>query len=297
MTPVVGSGTMHVCQKDCTLGGGSCAARISLSWTSPCLSLLVGDMWIGLVLLSRCLANVSTCSTPVSGLTLGSVRLADGDLLPAGLHVTCCTRATVPNPVHRIFVPAGTALWTPLVAIHNNDAVWEEPDTYRPERWLEPGADYLQPAAAADGGSKQQQSAGVFGGGNDAPGGGGSKPGATGPGAEAASGGRARSYEMNISRSKVRTLQFCHPASSRWGGSTDVVDARIVDEMCVCHRYFSCSVLHANVADRMAQRSSASCPSVTDAATASGRPWCDLKIRVFRAHLYVPVQSGTLEVP
>lgn len=136
-------------------------------------------------------------------------------------------------------MPAGTALWTPLVAIHNNDAVWEEPDTYRPERWLEPGADYLQPAAAADGGSKQQQPAGVSCGGDDAPGSdGGSKPGATGQGAEAASGGRARSYEMNISRSKVRTattLQFCHPASSRWGGNTDVVGACVVDEMCACH--------------------------------------------------------------
>lgn len=89
-------------------------------------------------------------------------------------------------------------MWTPIYAVHNNDAVWPDADKFQPERWLEPGADYVQfPAAgsAAGGGSGKQQVSRAPGGGDDAFG----RP----HGSGSAVGSKALSFEMNISRVKV----------------------------------------------------------------------------------------------
>lgn len=70
----------------------------------------------------------------------------------------------------------------PLAVIHNTRANWgPTAEHYLPERWLQPGADFTQTAADADTGSKDGQD---------------------GPRPAAASANR--SFEMDISRAKVR---------------------------------------------------------------------------------------------
>ena len=45
----------------------------------------------------------------------------------------------------RLFIPRGTLVWVPHHAMHNARHNWEEPDAFRPERWLEtPGCEYAQ---------------------------------------------------------------------------------------------------------------------------------------------------------
>lgn len=55
------------------------------------------------------------------------------------------------NAPCRYKIPAGTGLWTPLATIHNADANWGATTSqYLPERWLQPGADYVQSPTAGD---------------------------------------------------------------------------------------------------------------------------------------------------
>lgn len=45
----------------------------------------------------------------------------------------------------RLFVPRGTLVWVPHHAMHNAQHNWDEPDAFKPERWLEtPGCEYAQ---------------------------------------------------------------------------------------------------------------------------------------------------------
>ena len=95
----------------------------------------------------------------------------------------------------RYKIPAGTGLWTPLMALHNTTANWgNDAGVYRPERWLEPGADYLP----ADTGSTQQTSGGSADAGHQG------SAAADGSGAvNGTDGSKARSYELNVSRTQV----------------------------------------------------------------------------------------------
>lgn len=45
----------------------------------------------------------------------------------------------------RLFIPRGTLVWVPHHAMQNTLHNWDEPDSFRPERWLEtPGCEYAQ---------------------------------------------------------------------------------------------------------------------------------------------------------
>ena len=45
----------------------------------------------------------------------------------------------------RLFIPRGTLVWVPHHAMHNAAHNWDEPDAFKPERWLEtPGCEYAQ---------------------------------------------------------------------------------------------------------------------------------------------------------
>lgn len=46
-------------------------------------------------------------------------------------------------------IPAGTILWVHLFATQNSGLYWEEPERFDPERFLEPGVEYWQPASGA----------------------------------------------------------------------------------------------------------------------------------------------------
>lgn len=98
----------------------------------------------------------------------------------------------------RYTIPAGTGMWTPLMALHNTTANWgKDADVYRPERWLEPGADYL-PSAANAGSMQQTSSSGSADAGHQGS--------ATAGGSDAVNGtggSKARSYELNVSRTQV----------------------------------------------------------------------------------------------
>lgn len=96
--------------------------------------------------------------------------------------------------MYRYHIPAKTGLWTPLATIHNVDSNWG-PDAgqYRPERWLQRDADYLQSPAT----------------GHSAGGGGPEQPSATGDATGSgelkhAAAPTARNFEMSISRAKVQ---------------------------------------------------------------------------------------------
>lgn len=43
-------------------------------------------------------------------------------------------------------IPAGTIIWVHLFVAHNSGLYWDEPERFDPERFLEPGAEYWQPA-------------------------------------------------------------------------------------------------------------------------------------------------------
>ena len=67
-----------------------------------------------------------------------------------------CVQPAWPTPVRQapkdmwlsngsIFVPRATVLWCPMLCLHNSSAYWEEHDKFKPERWLEAGAEYFEP--------------------------------------------------------------------------------------------------------------------------------------------------------
>ncbi|MWV41849.1 cytochrome P450 [Natrialba sp. INN-245] len=45
----------------------------------------------------------------------------------------------------------GTVVQLPMIAIHRDERWWDDPDAFRPERWLEEGADSVTDAVLADG--------------------------------------------------------------------------------------------------------------------------------------------------
>ncbi|GAB4815786.1 hypothetical protein N2152v2_002832 [Parachlorella kessleri] len=47
-------------------------------------------------------------------------------------------------------IPVNTWIWTYFLIMQRSPKVWEEPDAYLPERWLQPGAEYYNPPGAAD---------------------------------------------------------------------------------------------------------------------------------------------------
>ena len=114
----------------------------------------------------------------------------------------------------RYKIPAGTGLWTPLMALHNTTANWgADAEVYRPERWLEPGVDYLPPAAGA--GSTQQTNSGSADAGHQ----GGAVAGGSGA-ANGTDGSKARSYELNVSRTQVWACRaLLHMRHCDWPGT------------------------------------------------------------------------------
>ncbi len=45
---------------------------------------------------------------------------------------------TTPTRVGRWVIPPGTIVWPMLYALHNSRHNWDQPDHFRPERWLRP---------------------------------------------------------------------------------------------------------------------------------------------------------------
>ncbi|EIE19060.1 cytochrome P450 [Coccomyxa subellipsoidea C-169] len=45
----------------------------------------------------------------------------------------------------RLHIPAGTAIWVPHHAMQNVSYNWDEPEKFKPERWLTPGTEYAVP--------------------------------------------------------------------------------------------------------------------------------------------------------
>ncbi|KAK9915327.1 hypothetical protein WJX75_007673 [Coccomyxa subellipsoidea] len=48
-------------------------------------------------------------------------------------------------------IPKNTLLWVPLQALQTSPALWPQPDTYMPERWLEENAEYWTPQPSSTG--------------------------------------------------------------------------------------------------------------------------------------------------
>ncbi|PRW50749.1 cytochrome P450 [Chlorella sorokiniana] len=46
-------------------------------------------------------------------------------------------------------IPAGTLLWLCMFVVHNSPRYWQDPGSFRPERFLDPGAEHVQPELAA----------------------------------------------------------------------------------------------------------------------------------------------------
>ena len=156
MMPVAAVATIRMSKTDCTLGGGKCAC---------CSAVPFKRIWPLKMKMPQ-----SAC------------KVREGCSLSLHAHV------------FRYKVPAGTGMWVPIMVIQNSKANWgEDADVYRPERWLEPNADYLP--STVDEGSKKQAS----GGGADASRQGGPLGGAV----NGTHGSKSRGYELNVSRTQV----------------------------------------------------------------------------------------------
>jgi len=179
MNSVAGTVTIRVCKEDCTLGGGKYRIPAGTGmWRLP--RQMANAVWQGHVHI-----HLAAC-----------VRHVESDCQP--LRILIISLYFI--PLHSPVTPAATGMWTPIYAVHNNDAVWPDADKFQPERWLEPGADYVQSPAAgsAAGGESGQQQVSRAPGGGDASG--------CPHGSGSAVGSKALNFEMNISRVKVSSL-------------------------------------------------------------------------------------------
>ena len=43
----------------------------------------------------------------------------------------------------KLVIPRNTTIWIPLGLPHASSAIYADPDTFIPERWLEPDAEYM----------------------------------------------------------------------------------------------------------------------------------------------------------
>jgi hypothetical protein len=111
----------------------------------------------------------------------------------AGYHCTsvCNSNAQLSTgrPA-RYHIPAGTGLWTPWATLHNVEANWgPTAGQYLPERWLQPGAEYVQDFGAEHADERN----GTVAGGRD-----------HGSGdLKHANASTSRNFEMGVSRAKV----------------------------------------------------------------------------------------------
>ena len=49
----------------------------------------------------------------------------------------------------KLVIPANTTIWIPLGLPHMSSAIYDHPDRFLPERWLEPDAEYMPTNGAA----------------------------------------------------------------------------------------------------------------------------------------------------
>lgn len=49
----------------------------------------------------------------------------------------------------KLVIPANTTIWIPLGLPHMSSAIYDHPDHFLPERWLEPDAEYMPTTGAA----------------------------------------------------------------------------------------------------------------------------------------------------
>jgi len=82
-----------------------------------------------LVYLQAVIKEVLRLFPPVAA---GQVRVSQQDLSLAG---------------GRLFVPRGTMLWVPHHSLQNAVHNWERPESFEPERWLSPGAEFAASAS------------------------------------------------------------------------------------------------------------------------------------------------------
>lgn len=43
----------------------------------------------------------------------------------------------------RVLVPKGTVVWASQIMLHRSSALWADHDKFRPERWMDPDAEYF----------------------------------------------------------------------------------------------------------------------------------------------------------
>lgn len=48
----------------------------------------------------------------------------------------------------KLVIPRNTTIWIPLGLPHTSSAIYDSPDQFLPERWLEPNAEYMPVSGA-----------------------------------------------------------------------------------------------------------------------------------------------------